>query len=87
LESENIALKYVQKMLALDDDRFNVVIGCHIIVFVFVTKAFRNQSVTWIKCVVYIEHGESNTFCCNSSSETINVKYLQFYILKTLALY
>jgi hypothetical protein len=32
LESENIALKYFEKRLALDDDRFNVVIGFHIIV-------------------------------------------------------
>ena len=72
MESENIALKYFEKRLALDDDRFNVVIGCHIIVSVFVTKAFRNQSVTWIKCVVYIEHGESNTFCCNSFQHDCN---------------
>ena len=72
LESGNIALKNFEKRLALDDDIFNVVFGFHIIVSVFVTKAFQNQSVTWIKCVVYIEYGESNTFCCNSFQHDCN---------------
>ena len=70
MESGNITLKYFEKRLTPDDDRFNVVIGCHRIVSAFVTKVFGTQSVTWIKCVLYIKYGGCNNSFqhdCNGS--------------------